>query len=146
MSRFELVEEILSELPSDEFGYVAMDFLTDYRYYGHEVNCHILQLNFDGSSDYCYMMAIPEADLKGFKAVLDQYPVYFIDFECGEIRLEGRNLRAFLQKIDPDCPRLSELSLNCICQPMPKLTPLTDEMIKFYVDNPSHGEMNIRQY
>jgi hypothetical protein len=111
----------------DELGDLMINFLTDYKYYGIEVNTNILQLNFPGCSDWCFFISVPDDKLKTFKKNLDEYPVYFIDFECGELKKSFSNYKIFIDHHFPKNKFTHVLSKKSIHQSMPKIRELSDK-------------------
>ena len=115
-------DEEFSEL--GELNDISMDFLVDYKYYGYELDTNILQINFPGTSDWCYMFSIPqkEYDEKSYLSGLETYPVYFVSFETGEIEKKSNNFREFIGKIYED--NVEQFSKITKKQKMPKFTQI----------------------
>jgi hypothetical protein len=104
-----------------------LDYHTEYKYYGCEVLGNIIALNFPGTSDWCYGIVISNEEIKtNFKDNLDEYPIYFIDFECCEIDLAFNNFSGFVKKFYPDydCTILSD---KYVSQEIPIIRRLSKE-------------------
>ena len=115
-------DEEFSEL--GELNDISMVFLVDYKYYGYELDTNILQINFPGTSDWCYMFSIPqkEYDEKSYLSELETYPVYFVSFETGKIEKKSNNFREFIGKIYED--NVEPFSKITKKQKMPKFTQI----------------------
>ncbi len=112
---------------------LIFDHLTDYKYYGYAIDGNPIRLNFPGTSDWLYMMVIPDSELDTFMELADTYPVYFVDLDCGEIHLEAKNYKQFLSKWLKNHPALSGLSDDSHIQSMPKMELLDDETIEYFL-------------
>jgi len=118
--------EEFSEL--SQLNDITMEFLVDYKYYGNELDTNILQINFAGTSDWCYMFSIPkeEYENKSYLNDLETYPIYFVCFESGHIKKNSNNFREFIEKIyDGDVEQFSKITKK---QKMPKFTKILDEI------------------
>lgn len=125
MAGYASLEKIIYELDRlDSYGQLTLDFMTDYKYNGFEIiGGHILQLNFDGTSDWCYAFIIPDPDMPFYKNNLDEYPVYLILFDVGTIEYSAPNYRAWIVKKLPTNQQdiINLLSTKTQPQPFPKL-------------------------
>lgn len=144
---FEKINNFLSDIQDDiyeaqdsklgELNDIIMEFLVDYKYYGYKLNTNILQINFPGTSDWCYMFSIPqkEYDNKSYLLDLETYPVYFIEFDTGNIQKISNNFREFIRELYDK--NIEQFSKNIKKQEIPELTELSEEMQQFYIDNPN---------
>lgn len=68
-----------------------------------------------------WFISVPDNELKTFQDNIDKYPVYFVDFETPEIKLEAKNMKEFLLKWFPK-DKLNYLSDKYIKQEIPIIT------------------------
>jgi len=95
---YEKIDEFLQDIQDEiwksensllsEIHDINLGFLTDYKYYGSELNTNILSLNDPGSSDWCFMFSIPDKEYKSKSYLdnLDTYPIYFMEFDMKTIQ------------------------------------------------------------
>lgn len=140
---FDLHDEIES-LEDCDLGELVLGFMTDYRYCGFEINYNILSVNFPGTHDECYMIAIPNDELTTFKKKLDSYPIYFVNFEQGTVEKRFCNYREFMQNWFPTRKILNVLSKKSINQVMPSVRKLDEKETQHYLSN-RPAEMDIEK-
>ena len=83
-----------------------------------EINTNIFQLNFPGTHDWYWFISAPDHELKTFQSNIDEYPIYFVNFEIPEIKLEANNMKKFLTQWFSD-EKLKFLSNNYINNNIP---------------------------
>lgn len=132
----EIQDKVWNQQESCNLGDLMFEYLTDYKYYGYAIDGHLISLNFNGSSDWCYILVIPDSELNTFMDIADTYPVYFADFDCGEIQLQAKNYKQLMSQWFENHPAVIELSDDTQLQSMPKMTLLDDHTIDYFRNHP----------
>lgn len=127
---------------SEDIGDLTLDFFYDFCCYGSSIDVNLCKLNFPGTSDWCFAIAIPNAELDSCKKVLDQYPIYFVDVESGSIEKRYDNYYGFITDHFPQLEIAKVLSRETILQQIPVVKQLSNRSCRYYRRNPPQ-EMNL---
>jgi hypothetical protein len=112
-----------------DFNDIVFKFDTEqYKDYNCKINANMFQLNFPGTHDWYWFISVPDEDLKTFQDNISEYPIYFVNFEIPEIKLEAKNMKEFLSQWFPE-NKLGFLSNKHIKQYIPIIINEEDEFI-----------------